>query len=438
MEKIMDERSPIYNLKVVVSETGVKPETLRAWERRYGFPKPKRTPGGHRLYTLRDIRTINWLSERQKEGLSISRSVELWKSLEKSGQDPLHAESLSHPFPAGDRSSLELLCQEWVKACLNFDEQSCEKVLTQAFAIAPPELVCFEVLQKGLAEIGQRWFQGDVTVQQEHFASSQAIKRLHTLINATPLPTREGTLLAVCPAGETHEFGLLLTSLLLRRQGWDVVYLGANVPLLRLESTIQRLRPSLTIALAQTLPTASSLAELGKFLGQHGIPLAYGGGIFNAIPSLVEGIPGYYLGDTIEGSTKIVEKILRSPEGAISHQPIQPDYQQAVINFHDKRSLIKLDIIEAMKEGVKNTTHTEDVSEFIFQHVEAALSLGEIELLEWPLVWIEELESNYRDLDSSVYLPVLKAFIQSVDFQLNEKGTIITDFLRRAISHIEV
>ncbi|MFU8773811.1 MAG: MerR family transcriptional regulator, partial [Anaerolineales bacterium] len=73
----MDENSPIYNLKVVVSETGVKPETLRAWERRYGFPKPKRSSGGHRLYTLRDVRTINWLIERQKEGLSISRAVEL-------------------------------------------------------------------------------------------------------------------------------------------------------------------------------------------------------------------------------------------------------------------------------------------------------------------------------------------------------------------------
>ncbi|MCA9937221.1 MAG: MerR family DNA-binding transcriptional regulator, partial [Anaerolineales bacterium] len=38
-------------MKVVVQETGLKPDTLRAWERRYGVPSPERTAGGHRLYS---------------------------------------------------------------------------------------------------------------------------------------------------------------------------------------------------------------------------------------------------------------------------------------------------------------------------------------------------------------------------------------------------
>ncbi len=81
-----------YNLKAVIHETGLNAETLRAWERRYGLPKPERTAGGHRLYSQHDIQMLNWLSARQKEGLSISRAVELWRTLESNGQDPLQRE----------------------------------------------------------------------------------------------------------------------------------------------------------------------------------------------------------------------------------------------------------------------------------------------------------------------------------------------------------
>ena len=80
---------PIYNLKVVVQETGLKPDTLRVWERRYGLPQPHRTPGGHRLYSQQDIDTLKWLVARQKEGMSISKAVQLWLNLEAEGKNPL-------------------------------------------------------------------------------------------------------------------------------------------------------------------------------------------------------------------------------------------------------------------------------------------------------------------------------------------------------------
>src|SRR5512134_4090644 len=81
--------SPAFNLKVVLKETGIAADTLRAWERRYGLPMPQRTEGGHRLYSERDIHTIKWLMARQAEGLSISRAVDLWNEQIASGSDPL-------------------------------------------------------------------------------------------------------------------------------------------------------------------------------------------------------------------------------------------------------------------------------------------------------------------------------------------------------------
>lgn len=82
-------KTPTYNLKVVLQETDIKPDTLRAWERRYGLPEPERTQGKHRLYSDYDIAIIKWLISRQQEGMSISRAVQLWRNLEESGQDPL-------------------------------------------------------------------------------------------------------------------------------------------------------------------------------------------------------------------------------------------------------------------------------------------------------------------------------------------------------------
>ena len=54
----MLDKTPAFNLKVVLRETGIKPDTLRAWERRYGLPQPSRTQGGHRLYSQYDIEMI--------------------------------------------------------------------------------------------------------------------------------------------------------------------------------------------------------------------------------------------------------------------------------------------------------------------------------------------------------------------------------------------
>ena len=100
--------TPAYNLKVVLKETGLAADTLRAWERRYGLPMPQRTAGGHRLYSQRDIETIKWLMKRQEEGLSISRAVDMWNEQLASGTDPLAASMPTSRIPT---STMPILYQ---------------------------------------------------------------------------------------------------------------------------------------------------------------------------------------------------------------------------------------------------------------------------------------------------------------------------------------
>lgn len=68
----MADEAPLYNLKAVALQTGLKPDTLRAWERRCRLPCPTRSSGRQRLYSQHDIDVLRWLETRQHEGLTIA------------------------------------------------------------------------------------------------------------------------------------------------------------------------------------------------------------------------------------------------------------------------------------------------------------------------------------------------------------------------------
>ena len=147
----MTSNKPLFNLKAVVRQTGIKPDTLRAWERRYGLPTPRRSTGGHRLYSRREIDTLKWLTARQQEGLSIKRAVEQWRQIEADGRDPLQEAAANAArravapslYPAGE--TLEKMREDWLDACLAYNEQQATLILNQAFALYPPETVAVEL-----------------------------------------------------------------------------------------------------------------------------------------------------------------------------------------------------------------------------------------------------------------------------------------------------
>jgi DNA-binding transcriptional MerR regulator len=435
------DREPTYNLKVVVQETGVKPDTLRVWERRYGLPEPERTPGGHRLYSERDIAIIKWLTDRKAEGMSISRAVALWHSLEAEGSDPLHlsapSPALTSPAPTPTLptgAGIAELRHKWVAACLNFDEQRAEQIATQAFALYPPEAVTLEVLQKGIAELGERWYQGEVTVQQEHFGSALAIRRLDALIMAAPPPSRPGRILVACPPQEEHVIPSLIMTFFLRRRGWDVVLLGANVPLERLESTLATARPKLVIMPAQQLFTAASLLDMGVALQEARVPLAFGGRIFNLIPELRRRIPGHFLGERLDEGLQTAEYIL-----ATSHLPPVPSapiipasYEEALTHYRRQRPQIEARVLSSLRDGGIQADHLALANVDLARNLVAALRLGDISFLGTDLEWIEGLLENFR-LPAGQLESYLRAYRAALKAELDGQGKPIVAWLDRAI-----
>jgi DNA-binding transcriptional MerR regulator/methylmalonyl-CoA mutase cobalamin-binding subunit len=422
-------REPIYNLKSVVRETGVKPDTLRAWERRYGLPEPARTEGGHRLYSKRDIEIVKWLLARQREGLRIKGAVELWHSLEADGQTPLRPQptgAVSFAPEIGGQTIAELR-QAWVAACLAFDERAAEQTLTQAFALYPPEVVCLDLLREGIAQIGQGWYEGKVTVQQEHFSSALAMRRIEALLLAAPPPTRPGRILIACPPEEEHSFGLLLLTYLLRRRGWEVLYLGANVPIARLEEVVRTAKPSLVISMALQLPTAATLLEMARFLQHERVPLAFGGRIFNRLPALNTRIPGHFLGPSLELAAQSVEDLMSAPQSTPAVEPISEAHRQALAHYHERQLLIEADLMKLRPDFLQQNWPFIANRE-LARNIAAALTLGDISFLDDSIDWVAGMSRNGH-VTAETMDGYLGVYLQAAKIHLDERGAPIVTWL---------
>jgi DNA-binding transcriptional MerR regulator len=96
-----EDQYPKYGIRAAWQRTGLKPGTMRAWERRYGVPSPLRRPNGHRLYAEYDLKLLRWLVAQTEAGMTIGRAVDFLNHLRSQGQDPIGRPAHS-PGPPGD------------------------------------------------------------------------------------------------------------------------------------------------------------------------------------------------------------------------------------------------------------------------------------------------------------------------------------------------
>jgi len=427
----------LFNLKAVVTATGLKPDTLRAWERRYGIPAPVRTPSGHRLYSQRDIDLLHWLIARQSEGLAISRAVEMWLRLDREASAPPVAPLVLQPSTAVDQQNMaathDSILREkrtqWIDACLRFDEQAAEQTLSESFALFTPEIVYLDVIQKGLAIIGEGWYKARVTVQQEHFASALALRRLEAMLVATPPPTRNGRILIGCPPEEEHTFVPLLLSLLLRRRGWDTVYLGANVPVGSLEATIAATRPLLVVLTAQQLSTTLGLLEVANVLLRERIPLAYGGLIFNRLPDLQQAIPGHFLGARIEAAAATIEALMAAPRLQAAQRIPSYAYSAALREYRARHAAVEAEVWRLMPTDVMPLRMLAAANLHFGRNIEAALALGDLEYVSADLEWLNGMLVNHVGMPPERVDLYLMTYLQAMRTVTHEDAAPLTRWL---------
>lgn len=238
--------------------TGVAPELLRAWERRYGLLHPARSDGGFRLYSDADERRVELMRQYLREGLAAAEAAQL--ALE--GADDRALRQAADGRPELEAGAVRL------RAALDaFEENGAQEALDDLFAAFTVETVLRVVLLPYLAELGNRWSTGEATVAQEHFASNLIRGRLLGIGRGWDGGDGPRAVLA-CAPGELHDLGLIAFGLTLNRKGWRITYLGPDTPADSLIDAVRRLKPDLVVVTATTRRRLTPLMETLRDLGR--------------------------------------------------------------------------------------------------------------------------------------------------------------------------
>lgn len=258
----------LYPIRTVATLTGVNPITLRAWERRYGLVRPKRTDSGHRLYTREDIDLIRRVLMLLEKGVPISQ---VRHALD--GRD------------AGAVSGAATATGPWVRyrelmitAIARYDESGLDEIYNEVLSLYPINLVTRELLLPLLKQLGERWASAEGSVAEEHFFGvylrNKLGARFHHRARGNPGPK----LLAACLPGEYHEVGLLLFALAAHEQGMRVVLLGANTPLGDLPLAVRRSGSQAVVLSGSYEPQPGLLErELPELVRATSVPVFVGG-----------------------------------------------------------------------------------------------------------------------------------------------------------------
>ncbi|HZB02153.1 MAG TPA: MerR family transcriptional regulator [Actinomycetota bacterium] len=285
-------REPERYLRIgeLARRTGTSPELLRAWEQRYGLLRPTRSEGGFRLYSDQDEDRVLRTKTLIAEGLSAAEAARRALGSEEPTEE------------AEEAFAAEGLATEFRETLDRFDEDGANRAFDRLLAAFSLETVMQQVLLPYLHLLGARWASGEISVAQEHFASSLIRGRLLGLARGWGTG-RARSLLLACPPGEEHDLGLIMFGIAAWRRGWRVTYLGQDTPFGTIEEAAADVKPALVVlAVAEGTPIAPFRDELRRLADR--VPIAVGGGI-NADD--VSGLGLRVLeGDPIEAARSVV------------------------------------------------------------------------------------------------------------------------------------
>lgn len=234
--------------------SGVSPELLRAWERRYDLLRPTRSHGGLRLYTPADLERVRAMQRHLAAGVAAAEAARLAAAEDVPVPEPSRA-------PHAAREAL-------ATAFAAFDEAGAHAVLDSLLAGTTLDAALSRVIVPYLHELGERWENGDATVAEEHFASGVLRGRLLGLARDWGRGIGPRVVLA-CAPGEQHDLGLIAFGLALRGRGWSIGYLGTDTPLESVESAAHAFAPAFVVISSVSAERLQAHAEDLKRLARN-------------------------------------------------------------------------------------------------------------------------------------------------------------------------
>ncbi len=206
--------------------SGVPIETLRAWERRYGFPRPARVEGTHRrLYSESDIARLRWVSRALARGFRAGDVV----PREATEIEALLGETTERPTDAAPPAALPET-QDLVRHLTNDDVSAFDVELRRLAGALGPKAFVTEVAHPLTLEIGRAWEAGTLEVRQEHYASEALAAQLRLVLGTLQDVSGSPVVVLATLPDELHGLGLAMVAVLLALHGAKPRILGVNTP----------------------------------------------------------------------------------------------------------------------------------------------------------------------------------------------------------------
>jgi DNA-binding transcriptional MerR regulator/methylmalonyl-CoA mutase cobalamin-binding subunit len=204
------------SIAALALETGIAKDTLRIWERRYGFPQPVRSSRGERRYPVQQVARLRQMRRLLDQGMRPGQVLTL------SGEE---LEQAAAPRPVLDNAESALM-----GIMKRHDDDGLRSELrSRLLRDGLRQFVCGTAAAM-LESVGDGWARGEIEVFEEHHFSAQLDTILREAITQLPAGSQTPRVLLTTLPGEPHTLGLMLSLALLRLEGAACILLGAQTP----------------------------------------------------------------------------------------------------------------------------------------------------------------------------------------------------------------
>lgn len=231
-----------HTIGIVSKLTGLKPDVIRAWERRYQAIEPLRTETNRRYYTDEQVERLKLMHRATLSGRQIGQianlSTEELRQLVQSDQQALSQ------VPGAKKDALKPELEERLEDCISaikdLDAVRFKQLLDNSLVEFTQVRVLEALIGPLLERIGIFWETGEFRIAEEHLATAVIRSFLFEVLQSYS-PTGDAPVV-ICgtPANQVHELGALITGVVAASEGWKVIYLGPSLPADELASAAQR------------------------------------------------------------------------------------------------------------------------------------------------------------------------------------------------------
>ncbi len=268
----------------VERETGLSKDTLRVWERRYGFPTPERDANGERLYAPTQVQRLTQIKRLMDLGHRPGKLLAL---------DDAALTALDEARPSVLTASNVPQLDTWMHLVKTHDSEALQRLFYREMAKRGLAGFVQDIVAPLITLVGEAWSRNEIGIFEEHLFSQHLEKMFRTVLaNMSPQDGSPRVLLTTL-SGEEHTMGLLMVEALMEVEDVHPVLLGPQTPIDEIVRAAQIKQVdavclSFSSAYSPTL-SAQGLRDLRQML-PAGIALWAGGYGIKAIRKPIDGV----------------------------------------------------------------------------------------------------------------------------------------------------